>query len=169
MPEIWIEHNLEEVSDDFITMAATVPEEVLLPVATKLGNEAQRLFRGTVRTWRDKPVFDMDVDVSRDRVAVVVGTDNKVYGWVNAGTPAHPIVARNASVLAFPAASTSKTEPGSLQSGPGSRSGDMVFRRRVMHPGIRARRFTDRVFELVDKMALSELSSAVDKWLRKRL
>lgn len=74
--------------------------------------------------------------------AATAGTDDKVYSYVSDGTRPHVIVAKNAKVLAF-GPSTPKTTPGSLNAGSGSRGAASTFRKRVNHPGTKARKFDE--------------------------
>lgn len=89
-------------------------------------------------SWRHKAA--MQTDVRGD--TATAGTDDEIYGYVSEGTRPHTIVAKNAKVLAF-GPSAPKTQVGSLGSSSGSRGAVSVFRKRVRHPGTKARKFDE--------------------------
>ena len=167
MPDILIECNADEVAAKFNKAAKEIPDDVLMPVGEKLGDEALKLYRSTTKTWSHSVVFEKIVNVQGSTVEVLVGTDDFIYGIVNDGSRPHTITARNAPVLAFQANYAPKTTPGSLQSRRGGASGPMVFAKSVRHPGTQARKFTEKIKELVDKKAPSELKRQVGRWVRK--
>lgn len=93
------------------------------------------------QTWDHKPKFTIGLS---GRNARTITTDDKPYYWLNKGTPAHIIRAKNVPRLAFQTGYTAKTQPQLLASRPGGASGPVVYKRVVNHPGIAARQF-DRV------------------------
>lgn len=92
--------------------------------------------------------------------AATAGTDDKVYSYVSDGTRQHVIVAKKAKVLAF-GPSAPKTTPGSLSPGGGSRGAASTFRKRVNHPGTKARKF--------DEAAARELEQEWPATVRRKL
>lgn len=104
-----------------------------------------REYQITVRTWNKKPDFKADEDSD----GVTVGTDDKIYGYVDDGTKPHVIKARRAPTLRFYAGGfVSKTVPGRLNPRAG-RSANQNLRRPLMvnHPGFAGREFTKQILE----------------------
>lgn len=131
----------------------------------KTGKEAVRLFRGTTRTWSHQPSFDYAVEAGGKSFDVLAGTGNQIYRYVDEGTRPHVIAGRH--LLAFRANYQAKTSPGSLQARSGGASGPMVFAKRVMHPGIRARGFTPLVKKKAGTFAVEEFNRRLKKWVRR--
>jgi hypothetical protein len=73
-----------------------------------------------------------------------VGTTNRIYGFVNEGTPPHMIYPRG-KFLFFNVPYTAKTRPGSLGSGGGGKGDTPVFAREVRHPGTKPRKFNELI------------------------
>lgn len=115
----------------------------LINKARKIGNDMKRDFEATTATWKHKPVFEMNVSTKGQGPAVLVGTDDEIYGYVNDGTKPHDIYPVNAKMLRFQSGYAAKTSPGVIGSGGGGASGSMVFSRHVRHPGTKARKFDE--------------------------
>jgi len=99
-------------------------------------------FLKTTRTWKHKPKFKKIIKFTGEPKRAEVTTTDRIYGYVNFGTPPHIIRPRKkGGVLVFPAKSTPKTTPRLISSRAGSSSKQLVFAREVRHPGIKARRF----------------------------
>lgn len=90
------------------------------------------------QTWNHRPNFIIKLAGRNGRT---ITTDDKAYYYVNKGTPAHLIAARNVARLAFQSGYTAKTQPRLLASKPGGASGPVVYTRVVRHPGTEAREF----------------------------
>lgn len=111
----------------------------------KLAKDVKKTFEGTTSTWQTDVKFDTKVTMSGSNASIEVSTDNKIYGYVNEGTPAHIIRPRRARMLAFQTGYRAKTRPRSIASGPGGASGPMAYANVVHHPGTKAREFTKYV------------------------
>lgn len=98
-------------------------------------------FGVTVQTWQKKPPFEI-VKTENGRI---VGTDDDIYGYVNDGTRAHLIVAKNAKTLAFGVPSSPKTTPRVIASTGGRRGSTPVYVKAVQHPGTEAREFDETI------------------------
>lgn len=109
------------------------------------GRDVKKEYEKTTKTWRRKPNFEILVDVTAKDASVLVGTDDKIYGYVDFGTRPHLIRARNAPRLAFQTGFDPKTRPGVIGSGPGRRFGPTVHPVAVMHPGGKARKFSETI------------------------
>lgn len=117
-------------------------------------------FKGATRSWKHKPTFT----ITRDDESTSIGTDSEIFGYVDQGTKRHIIRPKNKKRLRFGAGFSPKTSPGSLASGPGSKSGPMVYARVVHHPGTKAREFSkqisDRSQDLLEKTTRQQIEKA---------
>lgn len=111
--------------------------------ARAVGNAMKRDFEATTATWKHKPVFTVDVSTKGQGPAVLVGTSDQIYGYVNDGTKPHVIRPKRGRVLRFASGYTAKTSPGVIGSGAGGASGGAIFSRQVNHPGTKARNFDE--------------------------
>ncbi len=116
-----------------------------------------------VADWKDKPKFKTRKVVKPNRFMVYmwpIGEYADRWKWISRGTglygpkhkkyPIRPKVRRRgpggrfrkaAAALRFREDYDPRTRPGCKYKGPGSASGDYVFRKLVMHPGIKPRNF----------------------------
>lgn len=106
---------------------------------------------GAVRTWKHKPGFK----ITRDTDSTSVGTDDKIFGYVDGGTKPHTIRPKKKR-LKFQGGFTAKSRPGSLSSGAGGKSGGFVFAKVVHHPGTKARHFSKLVNERAQTLLETE-------------
>jgi hypothetical protein len=96
----------------------------------------------TTATWNTKPKFEAIEAFSPSGPSVLVGTDDKIYQYVDEGTKPHLIFPRKAKALFFMSPSTAKTKPNWIGSGPGSNGNKKNVVPFVHHPGNAARNFT---------------------------
>lgn len=125
---------------------ATDPKKMARAVKNGLDAAAKGAtvdFKVTTQTWRNTPAFSTDASQDDRRI---VGTNDQIYQYVNAGTRPHVIVARGPA-LAFPTGYRAKTRPRVIGSSSGGASGPTVVRQRVMHPGTAARAFDQAIAE----------------------
>lgn len=141
----------------------------LLNTLRRSGTRIKRDFRKTTATWKRKPKFETKVSLRRAAAegGVAVTTNDEIFGYVDAGTKPHPIVARRARVLRFNSRFAPKTRPGFVGSFRGDSSGPLVFRRSVMHPGTRARRFSEAIAQLALQWFPGEIQAAINKGVAK--
>lgn len=104
-------------------------------------------FEKTTKYWRHKPVFEKVVQIGPNAVAVLVGTDDEIYGYVDGGTKPHVIRATRAKMLRFLSEYRAHTQPRVLESGRGGARGKAIYRKEVMHPGTEAREFDKLISE----------------------
>lgn len=117
----------------------------LINKARKVGNAMKRDFEETTKTWNHKPIFTVDVSTKGQGPAVLVGTDNEIYRFVNDGTKPHDIFPKRGKVLRFQSGYSAKTSAGVIGSGGGGASGPTLFRPYVRHPGTKARKFDEAI------------------------
>lgn len=99
-------------------------------------------YRVTTQTWEHKPDFTIEAPTENERI---VGTDDPIYGYVDAGTKPHVIVPKRAKVLVFGPGARAKTRPRVIGSTGGSKGGAPVVAHRVNHPGTEAREFSETI------------------------
>ncbi len=135
---------------------------ILLGATRKAGNDIRKDFEETTKTWTNKPEFQMVYAVRPNGPEVLVGTDDKIYGYVNEGTKPHPIFPVRAKALRFQSGYAAKTVPGQLYSQAGGPFGATVFRAGVMHPGTKARKFDD----IIQKLWESKFKTRIEQAMR---
>lgn len=111
-------------------------------------------FESTTATWDTKPTFT----TKPQKDGIKVGTDDDIWNMLNAGTKPHDIVASKIA-LRFPGASTAKTRPGFIGSQAGGARGAPIFRKRIRHPGTKARGWS----KLIAKKWQSRIGLLVQK------
>lgn len=99
----------------------------------------------TTATWRHKPRFEVLTDTTAGNLAVLVGTDDDIYKYVDEGTRPHRIVPKSSNPygrLFFQSGYVAKTTPGVVGSMAGGKFGNVVAATAVNHPGTKKRGFT---------------------------
>lgn len=131
--------------------------------ADKVANDILLDFELTAGTWEHQVKFEKLVQVGPSSVEIFVGTDDKIYGYVNDGTSPHVIVPKRARALRFPSTFSPKSIPGVLVSGKGGSGGPDVFAQAVMHPGTKARKFDKGIKRVWDRKMKRRLESAIKR------
>ena len=112
--------------------------------AAKAAQDMHTDFKSTTATWSHYVEFETLFDMNPGPT-VFIGTDDKIYGYVNDGTVPHPIFPKHAKALSFQwggkGSYRAKTTPGVIGSQPGGPTGPRVAKPYVQHPGTKARRF----------------------------
>lgn len=119
--------------------------KALVKEAEKVANDIELDFEATTATWEHDVDFEKTVDVDGGGISVLVGTDDRIYGYVNNGTEEHYIFPVRAKALAFQEGYRAKTVVGQEVSRQGGPFGDVVFRDWVLHPGTEARNFDQAI------------------------
>jgi hypothetical protein len=111
-------------------------------------DETRSWMAAPTRTWKGKPDFRTYLIVTKSGVnlkVLAVGKNAKKYNWLDKGTRAHRITARNHPTLYFQEDYSPATIPNSLESFNALKSGSFVDPVSVRHPGVKARGFTKQV------------------------
>jgi hypothetical protein len=111
----------------------------------KAAPRLKELFRGTTYGWSEHPSFRQTLTRRAASLSMEVYTTDANYGLINAGSPPHPIPARQGGILRFRPGYRSATKAGSLISNRAYRSGPYVTAMSVAHPGFEPRRFDELV------------------------
>lgn len=138
-----------------------------LPEAVKRGQrEAAEAVKAefdlTTATWEHRVTFT----IAEQGDALVVGTDDEIYGYVDKGTKPHVIVPRRGRALRFAAGGRPKTTPGRITSGAGAKGGVVVIRPRVDHPGTKARDFQGQIYKRWRRGVQPYIRRAIEEALR---
>ena len=134
----------------------------LLPATYKaalldLGNDALILYEKTTATW----THDVQFQVVPTPRGVSVQTDDEIYKFVDFGTRAHVIEARRAPVLRFRGPYHAKTIVNYIASYQGGRGNQWTSKRKVQHPGTRARNFSKLIKEHIQGLAANRIKRAL--------
>lgn len=127
-----------------------------------------RDLEATVRTWDKKPTFDLTITRDGSDYSVTAGTDNEIYGYVDQGTEAHPIVPKRSKYLKFSSGYRAKTRVGVIGSYNGGSFGSDVFSRGVLHPGFPGRKFTEKIQKRRQTTVAQEIGAGIAKIALKR-
>lgn len=145
-------------------------DAIRLEILNELRKQARATlneYKKTTRTWKHKPQFEMLIGLTGKDATILVGTDDRVYGFVDLGTRPHRITARRAPRLRFQAGFTAKTTPNVIGSSRGARSGPFVYPVSVMHPGNKPRNFTKIISKKRQRPYENGISAAVKRGARK--
>ena len=150
------------------------PNMIVNPIVnemTRQGEIIERMYQRTVRTWRNKPKFSMTMKRGARVWIMRIGYDpstdeGKKYFWVDHGTSAHMIRARNAPSLAFGTTFVPKTRRGVIGSSAGKRGGKIVRPKQVRHPGTEARDFTRTIYARRKDYLHRDLARAMNRAIR---
>lgn len=118
-------------------------------------------FQVTSRTWTNKPEFTIETP---DPARRIVGTSDKVYGFVDKGTRPHIIVPRRGGkgrLTWIGTAYKAKTKPGYIGSKNSSNNNTIVYTKLVQHPGTEARKFTLTIRDKWAKEMKIRMQSAI--------
>lgn len=114
----------------------------------KVATQIKADFEKTTATWKTKVKFEIQISLAGG-IQVEVFTTNEIYGYVDEGTEAHIIEAKNAPFLVFkwggPGSYSPKTKPGVIGSTGSSQSGTKRAFAAVIHPGNAPRGFTKEI------------------------
>lgn len=117
-------------------------------------------YEKTVATWKEQVTFT----IRKTKFGRSVGTSNKIFGYVNRGTPPHKIPKTpRAHPLRFTTGGAPKTRVGVLTSGSGAKGTKWVSAAQVNHPGTKARKFS----AIIQTRAKSRQSAYLKQAIRK--
>lgn len=128
---------------------------------------ALRDLQSTVRTWKHQPAFDVTITQQGGDYSISAGTDDVIYGYVDAGTRAHEIRPKRSKYLRWKSGYKAKTRVGIIGSQEGGAFGEDVFGKAVHHPGFPGRQFMKTIAKRRQVTIVQETSQAVAQVLRK--
>lgn len=140
--------------------------QAIKKAALKTANLTERDLKATTKTWVHKPDFSVNILPTDDPYTIIAGTDDDIYGYVDAGTKPHVIRPKRSRYLRFFSGYRAKTRVGIIGSREGGAYGDTVFRTSVYHPGTKARQFMATIARRRQKTFEQEISTAIAKLTR---
>jgi len=150
-------------------------EDAIFNMAISTSKDAARKtarsFRRSTKTWKNKPTFR--IRKIPGEVDWEVYTENKVWHWLDKGTKKHEIAPKGkanggSDRLAYQTKFTPKTSPNRVGSKPGGKSGNYWIGKKgqsVMHPGVKARKWTERQAEKEEKRFFDSFLKGLDRIL----
>ncbi len=126
------------------------------------GRAVKREFEDIVSDWKPehRPQFTVERKLSARELRVVVRPykrrkASRIFGWVDRGTRSYTIRPKRRNKrgrLAFRTGYAPRTQPvARAHVGPGKASGPWVMPKKVRHPGIRARKFSESIGKRTEK------------------
>lgn len=118
--------------------------KALAQATTDTLNTMKKDFERTTRGWKTEVKFTTQkaLNVTSTSIRGAVGTDNKIYGYVNNGTRPHIIRPKRAKALRFQTGYRPKTRFRTLISFSGGGAyGAYAYAKSVRHPGTKPREF----------------------------
>ena len=113
-------------------------------------------FRQVTARWSHKPKFARIRTANKNIISVTIEPDGKnaqIFKWVDQGTKGPYLIPKFGPMLpgqrlTFRSGYSARTQPrGKYNQGSGQASGAWVSKERVIHPGIKAREFTQTIAE----------------------
>jgi hypothetical protein len=128
-------------------------------------------YQGLVSNWNHRPSFYIKerggISLSGGMPSFLVSTDDKIFQYVDAGTPAHVIRAKR-KYLTFQQGYKARTRPRSLVSGQSAEFGPVVKFASVHHPGVEARDFSAQIAKTMEREVRSIVQDAISQGMRRR-
>lgn len=137
------------------------------------GRDSVKELEKTVRYWtKDKPKFETIIGLTGRDASVFVGPTGNTKGaqkwqWLDEGTRAHVILPRRARMLRFTVGGYSGSHPNSLDVRPAVSGTEVVFAKRVHHPGIAARNWSYLIQRRRKQKFIKRMLAAVKRGMEK--
>jgi hypothetical protein len=158
----------------FKTILARQKKYVEIEVNQELrdtGLELRTDHEKVVRDWRHKPTFRAELNTSAAIKTVKIvpkGVNKAIWYWVDRGTKAHLIKAKNKPFLAFQTGYSARTAPvAKFNQGTGQKFGAWRKKKEVHHPGTKARKFTETFLKELSPAFPDRIQAAVKRGLNK--
>lgn len=157
-----------QATDDLTRLGRRLSKDALDRISERVSLRLKLLLLRPTASWSHTPNIRISVGLSgTGKVQTKVTIDDQIYIWVSFGTrgPYEITPKRPGYPLRFQAGFRAKTRPGSLYGGPGASYGDTVRTMRVMHPGIRPRKFHIKAFDELKPEAEKVIREEVEREL----
>ena len=115
----------------------------------------------TVKTWKKKSEFTVTRKTKGQSEILEVNTDDRRWHWISDGTKSYLIFPRRAKALRFRAGYTPATASNRIIARPARSFGDTVFSKGVRHPGIKPRKFKERIAKRNTKKFITFMDDAL--------
>jgi len=153
-----ITSNLSKLSKAHQQAARRIPLAVAKGY-TRIAKESIEMYQRTTGTWKNRPNFYAE----RTANDVTIKTDSQVYGWVDKGTRAHIIRAKNAPFLVFRWPYRAATRPRVIGSIKAQYGKNWARKVQVKHPGTKPRHFTDEIAKRMQKRAANIMRTEIKR------
>lgn len=164
MSDTFVTHNIDDLQRALALLPVEVTQRVMRQVADTAEREMLRRYRRTTDSWEHKPAFETVKEVTPTSIAVMVGTDDRVYGFVDKGTRPHDIEPKGPGYpLRFQVGYSAKTLPGFLGSRKGGKFGPERRAMKVHHPGTEARGFSEMIYREIGPMVFDQTNKLIVK------
>lgn len=144
-------------------------KQVIEAEANLIANDMLLDFELTTWTWKHQPKFQKIVQVGPDDIEILVGTDDQIYQYLDDGTRKNYPIPKNpatSKTLRFQGTYTAKTVPGVISAKSGGASGPFTYRKQVIHPGIKARKFSKTIAKTWDKKMVKRVDKALQRAIK---
>ena len=150
-----------------MTEFVEIPADFLNPITFNLlldgwlEKEAKvllKLLQQPTKTWKHAVAFTIESTKSSDARVLQIKTDDKAYFFLDRGT--------SVRYATMSPGYTSKTSPGSLQSGKGS-GGVVRIDKSHPKPGIQARRFVETASAQREPVYSNDFQKVINIWIKR--
>lgn len=126
-------------------------EQEIKAAVTSSVRYGRRLYSRTTTGWKKRPGFSIKRGYWLGPYAIAADTftTSDVYRWIDLGTKARTIRPRRSRMLRFRTGYRASTRRRSLTSRRAQRYGAVAWAKKVKHPGIKPRQFSE---EVADRM-----------------
>lgn len=141
--------------------------------ATMMGPVARTLIQAEeqyIDNWKHKPKIISEFVHQKTQLKLTVkpsGTNKKYWAFVSLGTTGKVYGPKSAQFMSVRLDYVPKTAPGGVFNGPGSYSGNVVFSQAVDWPGIKPRKFEEKIVDKFGDNIILLLGYAFEKALRR--
>jgi hypothetical protein len=126
--------------------------------ANRSAKDIEKDYKKTTTKWKKKPKWEKLIQVGPDSVEILVGTDNKIYLYVDEGTKSHIILPRKRKVLRW---------LGKGYGGKGKpKKGDYVFAAHVFHPGFKGYHHSVRIAKIWKRKFKKRMEAAMRRGVK---
>lgn len=133
-------------------------------------DDRKTVFDAAVSQWSNKPSFEVEVNSYPDLIEATVkpaGKHKKIFGYVDMGTRGpYPIpkFVIPGKLLKFRTGYNARTAPvARAAAGSGMATGGWVSKAQVMHPGIKAREFSQHFLDNLRPSLQDRVNTAIEK------
>lgn len=121
--------------------------------SSRIAKDVEKDYIKTTKKWKKRPIWIRSIKHTDKGIIIFVGTENKIYGYIDKGTKKHIIRPKKAEVLRF---------RGSSYRGRGRpRASDYVYTKFVMHPGFKGYGHSKRIAKKWQPLTVARLNATL--------